>query len=203
MEIDKGTVGWIYKMAHKNLWRVSSIYDLDDLVQDGHLWYLMIVDRYCKRPRTRKHVMALFKTSFMRYLTDLANKRTRYESIEQAFSLYHTIDDGGDMLHGVSDNGAGVLDIEVAAVIAQAPEPVRKVIQALMTDDGAKRFRALDRYRLDGTREVTSERLARIAGIPECSDLLAKIRRYLERGETQNSRHRISNTRYRIIPTPV
>lgn len=74
--LDAGMRGWIVNCAKKNIWRVPTWYDLDDLIQDGFICYCHCRIRYAHIEETR-HFMALVKTSFANHIHDLANKRTR------------------------------------------------------------------------------------------------------------------------------
>lgn len=171
MEMDVGAKRWIEKTARANHWRVSRWIDFEDLVQDGYLWYYATVARYCYRPRTRAHVMALFKRTFTNYLHDLANYKRRLIDVETAFSLIIEAEDKDNSLREgrveVSDDGQAASEMFLLAGLSTAPEPVQRLLTFAASDSGAKALRESP-YRHCacgcGARETTDQRLGRLIG---------------------------------------
>lgn len=74
--LDQGARQWIYKTACKNLWRVSTFYELDDLIQDGFMCFALCREKYSQRVENSKHFMSLLQTVFRNHITDLSNDRS-------------------------------------------------------------------------------------------------------------------------------
>jgi hypothetical protein len=152
------------------------------------MWYLAIVERYGYRPRTRAHMMALFKRSFMNYLHDLANYRKRLIDVEMAISLTLTDEYGVERPLEVSDAGAGADEITMLAALGTAPGPVQTLLSFAATDAGAKALRESPYHFCKcgcGARETTDERLGRLIGASPAFDYRAAIKNFLN-GEPTN-----------------
>lgn len=177
MDTDAGVRGWIYNTARKNYWRVPPWYDLDDLVQDGYWHYARIVTRYSD-VKSRAHMMALFKRTYLNHINDLSKKATKYPQIN-----------AGDLVErspGLFSENAfwdcimwDEGNMDWAGLAAMAPEPIRDVFRLLSSDDGIRRLRSHYRIRRDGTRETFNERLCRLIGIEPTFDLAGALRSYL------------------------
>lgn len=213
--MEQTVYGWIIKTARKNIWRVNAWYDLEDLIQDGVMWYYMTEKRYSKTVKSRSHMMALFKTSFQNYIHDLANPKRQRTPNEVTFS---DLDGGGDGDLSVEDLvdirayrafSIGVASVDVGIVLVDAPERVRAALELLLSDEGAKKLRSA--YRVRGAnqvnndkverarsvrvrvlcvRETLNERLCRLLGYdPKTVNITKEIREYLSGdGEQSNAR---------------
>ena len=62
--------------ARANYWRVSSWYDLEDLIQDGMECYARCKDRY-QFVANQSHFMSLVKKTYINYIHNLAIKKSR------------------------------------------------------------------------------------------------------------------------------
>src|ERR1039458_4539334 len=152
MDIDQGVEGWIYKTSKANLWRVVPLYDLNDLIQEGFLYFCIINHKY-PNVTSRAHMMRLFQRSFINHLHDLAEMRTKRPTPEPL-----TIENGGEMI-------SGFLDAAFQTFIAQAPAHIRSVLVLFNTEDGCRKLRAAHRIRPGGTRETRNERWCRLIGV--------------------------------------
>lgn len=177
MRIDRAAQRWLYQYAARNLWRVSGWYDLDDLVQEGLLYWHKVVTHYRDTVTERPHMMRLFQTTYRNRIHALSLERTKRLSDEtgkvvsevpflgdEEFSMKHSGRsrfDGGDR---VSDNGEQAAEIEFNGLMANAPEPLRRLFVVLQKDDGPKRLRSIYRMYGDGTRETFNQRLASLIG---------------------------------------
>lgn len=158
--LDEGMKRWIYNQAHRNLWRVSGWVDIDDLIQDGFMCYVICKARY--QPKNRDHFMSLVKITFINHITDLANKRTR--TPESPICDIAEAGNDQELLENLA--GSDNTDAEVISILARASKEVRLILSVISTDAGAAMLRQPVPIRPDGTRETTNERFCRVAGIP-------------------------------------
>ena len=184
--MDEGVIGWIYKTALKNHWRVARWMDLDDLVQEGYLCYCIVEERYVDAKDVRQR-MALLKTVFTNRLHDLANNRTRLVDAglaEYCFTdLTPVYEDGESNIESIV---AALADpdsrsAELSVVLAGASEYVRSALKLFTTDDGLNRLRSAYRLRRgEGDhliRETFNERLCRLIGCdPDKVNVASELR---------------------------
>lgn len=178
--MDDGARGWLFRTATKNYWRIARWYDLDDLIQDGYVCYCKVLQRY-PDATDAPHRMALFKRTYMNWITDLANKRTK--------SVQETLDcdaqsaadlDGPPMsfLAGVPCPQSGMVELD--ALMASAPEVVRRALALFTTEEGRRAMRAAYRLRADGTRETMNDRVCRLLGLAGSTfDVVGAVRQWL------------------------
>lgn len=182
MDMDLGAKLWIRKTCKANHWRVSRWIGLDDLVQDGYMWYFATVARYGYRPRTRAHIMALFKRTFINYLHDLSNYKKKLIDVETAISMTIADEAGIERTIEVSDEGASADEITLLAALTTAPEPVQRLLSFAATDAGAKALRESPyRFCKCGcrARETTNQRLGRLIGRSGTFDYQKAVTRFL------------------------
>lgn len=150
-EMDKVAIGWMINYAMANKWRVEPLYDLDDLIQEGHLWWREILRRY-PTAKTPSHLMSLFKLAYHHHITNLANKRTKEKTVTSFFELE-----------------PNVLELEGATfhlLTKQAPQKVRAVLELFTSEEGLKRLRRCRHLRRpNGTRETANEFLRRMTKV--------------------------------------
>jgi hypothetical protein len=177
--LDEGLKRWIINKARKEHWRISSWYDLADLIQDGYLCYAKCRRRYTflttknhPGPDDKRRFMALLKAAFTNHIHTLSNKRC--PELSEAW-LVHS--DGAPMTleecAPVEEAGA-----ELAAQVAALPEHLLALIAHLSSlDDGMyKRERHSGRHKL---RETTEENVRRMLGLPESSGIFAELTAHL------------------------
>lgn len=179
MEIDEPCRIWMTNYARKNYWRVAAWVSIDDLIQDGYLtWYRIVSGQKLSGPRQpgepvssmvsyqwitdRPHIMSLFKTAYMNYVTDLANGRTNRAPFEIPVEDYMDAPD--------TDTAC--------ALIIGAPKEVQAVLQVLNTEEGREELAADYPVRADGTRETTNERFQRLTGLT--GKITKAVRTYFE-----------------------
>jgi hypothetical protein len=166
--MDQGVVGWIYKAARENLWRVSGHIDFDDLVQDGFLFWTRILNRY-PNVTHRPHQMALFKTAFNNHIHDLSKKKSRLELVNES-----DMDVPLDFMLEGDDPGQ---DPDLSFIVAQLPPALMRVLARMLEGSDAAPYR----LRLDHSRETTNERLCRFAGLdPSKRDVQSAVLQYLQ-----------------------
>lgn len=165
MRIDEYLKRWIKIHASRNHWRVAHWMDLDDLIQDGLVLWLHVATRYKDTVSERAHMVSLFQTSYIRHVHALANKRTAAVTEVQWTNLMAS-SDGEDVVDEpacLSDNGDGAAETELRALLAKAPEPLRKLLDFFEHGE-VWRLTKLYRRRYGGLRETFNERLARLTG---------------------------------------
>jgi hypothetical protein len=163
--MDQGVRGWIFKTARENMWRVSSSYELSDLMQDGFLIWHRVCVKY-PNVTVQKHRMGLFKTAFTNHIHDLSKKRTRLELVRES-DLGTTME---VMLEG-EDPGS---DPDLAFIVRQLPPALMRVLSCVIESNSPHRLR------LDHSRETTNERLCRLAGLdPTKRNIHTAVLQYL------------------------
>ena len=170
LEMDEGARKWMYKYIHKNYWKVAGFMEFEDLLQEGYLCYYATKDRYYDHAEKYNnvpveninHLMALFQRSLFSQIVDLAKKRTKFAAETPSDDL-----SSSDLLPAVEDS----------TIIAHAPEPIQKVLRALMNKpEELRKSYAIKQ----GRRETTNERLCALANLDAAQfNLPQMIRNYL------------------------
>lgn len=164
MNMDKSAVGWLYKTAHKQFWRVADWYEFDDLVQDGYLCWLKVQQRYVETGAATdpKHVMSLFQRSYINYIHGLASHKLQQIDCPSV---------DGELRSAEIDGWQAV-----EFLMAEAPSRLKAAAGGL-----AKLGNGRSRRRSNGTRETTKERLCRAIGFDpeETGNLRDELRAYL------------------------
>lgn len=109
--------GYVVNFLNRNHWRVQGYLDRDEVMQESYLTYLRLVDKY---PDVEaKHLMALYKTAWGNYFTDLANASSRQpKQISQVSEEVESVEYVGEL------ENSGFLRI----LIAQAPAEIKQVL---------------------------------------------------------------------------
>lgn len=183
MDMDQGVRGWIVITARKNFWRVSSYYELDDLVQDGFLHFCRLRRRYPK-VRDRAQMMALFKRTYLNHINDLSNRKTRSveriaSSLDQLMELAEHPNEFGQILkHPSAMICLG--DCDWAEFLAATPKRFRGILDMLVrSSEGPRMLWGPYRVRRGGTRETTQERIFRLFKLDAGSEIFEELRSYL------------------------
>lgn len=146
MEMDAAAKGWMFKTAKENFWRVAGDMEFNDLLQEGYFSWARCCRLYPldRRPQMMSKFMIAYHNEIHRY----AKKRLEHAHVMLAGEIPDTIVEG-----------TGLMEL-----LAHAPKPFRRIVDALQSDEGARLMRAPFRVRRDGTRERTDERMARVLG---------------------------------------
>lgn len=181
--MDAGARAWLVTVTCDHFWRVAAWYEFDDLLQDGHLIWWRVIQRYetePKRVRSRGHLMALFKRSYLNHLHRLSNKKRSASSEVPVLNLVPFINDPEQYealgaVTSVRDECS-----EFDRCIAEAPGPLRELLGRMVAGVGAEGWRSEHRVYADGTRQTRGQKFCRILGIPDDGGLLASsLRAYL------------------------
>lgn len=171
--LDQGLERWIFKTATKNFWRVAGGYELEDLIQDGYVVWVTCRNRY-RHVMDKPHFMALFKTSYINHITDLANKRTKLASIDCGMP---------DVELSVLNRMLG-LEAEattLATLLEHAPPLIKKAFALFCTESGRAKL-AGEFERINGVRETTNQFLCRMLGAdPARVNVPQMMKQYLAR----------------------
>ena len=176
MHLDEGAVAWTYKIARKNMWRVCSWYDLDDLVQDGYLHFFRVARKY-DNVRSPAHIMSLFKVTYTNHIHDLSKKRTKELPELLVCDLINTDEDEApfwESLLGVDHEFATTF-----TAIVRASLPVCELLRNIASQRGIKTLRSRCRVLGDGTRETINTKLCRIARCDPQYDLVGALKEVL------------------------
>lgn len=161
---DEGARGWLVKYSTNNHWRVNQCRDLDELIQDGYLWYAIVRDRY-PQAVDKPHIMRLFQVTFINHVHDLSKHQSRLASI-----IDHSVDlhnPATEALHKPVDMGDGYF------IPQSAPWYVHAFLRLLCSPEGPSQLRRPYRVRMSGVREMTHHRLCRLIGAdPLCTPTL-------------------------------
>lgn len=192
--MDVGAERWLINAARRYFWRVKHVYDeVVDLIHEGYVCWYYVGDRY-EFPRSLKPVqreygrlMNLFKVTFVNRVHELAasGKDKSYNIVMSRlrditgpdgdrltepqiaeFLLYRNNSDLGD-------------SSEVDRFIIEASEPVRSVLQFLVSEEGQEKMRRPYRRRADGTRETANERILRNTKVVAKGDIRRTVKQYL------------------------
>jgi hypothetical protein len=148
--MDQGAKLWVYKTARKNLWRVSGHIGMEDLLQDGMMFWHRIGIKYPNVTHL-PHKMALFKTAFTNHIHDLSKNKSKIDFVTES--------DMDVTLDTLVEQEDPAQDPDLGFVIAQLPPAIMRVLERFHKSDPPYRLR------LDGTRETDNERACRIAGV--------------------------------------
>lgn len=157
MEMDEVARRWLYKTAKKNYWRVAAWYDLDDLIQDGYMWWVSRVKKY-PHITDPPHMMLMFQLRYIQHLHELSNKKTKQNFESTASSLMSEHNDKNP-LEAASDETDTIENY-----ISEAPEAISRVLKSLW-DESNKTLRSVYRIHRDGSRETLNERFCKLAGV--------------------------------------
>lgn len=176
IEIDAGAQGWITKTARRNYWRVCQWYELDDLIQDGVLYFYKIANRY-PDVTNKAHLMRLFQVSYINYIHDLAKQKTRQPDARVS-DLFANVVDEFTALDNIAPAQPEMSYLQV--LIDEAPQAVRSVLKLLESDAGRQQLKSRYRIRENGHRETLNERLHRLTGIDLDIDLPHELTAYFQ-----------------------
>jgi DNA-directed RNA polymerase specialized sigma24 family protein len=178
LDLDEPARLWIYKIAHKQFWRVSRWYEFDDLVQDGFMKFYHVRAHYPK-VKDQPHLMALFKVAFLNHIHLLASRRTN--SAEACFLT--------DLAAGMSLQADHELDVADAVgppqepyallftALCNAPAPVVRLLEKIASEPRSLALSAAYRKRRDGTKETLNQRLCRLVKLdPATTDMVSMIK---------------------------
>jgi hypothetical protein len=164
--MDMGARRWLVKTAYRHLWRVHSFYDIDDLIQDGHMMYALVVQRY-PQAKDPPHIMRLFQITFLNHIHDLSKHQSRMAALVDTTVDIH---DENVMSYSSSifrqhGKAAAMVDHGDAYFIPQAaPWYIHAFLRLLCDPWGQQQLRSQYRIRLSGVRELTHDRLCRMIG---------------------------------------
>jgi hypothetical protein len=167
--MDKGAVGWMYRYAHKNYWRVAAWVDFDDLVSEGLECYYYVLRHYPK-VKDRPHIMRLFQLTYRSRIEDLAKRSSRQPDQCMGDVIFQ------EELH-VPDPETTTL----TTLINQAPPQLRAVLALFLNPETVTRLN--EPYANNGHRETLNERLLRLTGCTQSIDLMKSLREYLISGD--------------------
>lgn len=172
--LDAGVRGLIVNMATKNFWKVASWYELDDLIQDGYMCYAKVRRAYPKIKEVR-HLTALFKTTFSRFIIDLAAKKRLGEELVLS-QMAAPDSDGSQELESLL--GSQPEEQTAMVLLHSMPSELRALWRFLRSEDGRTRLRQ-PRRKVAGVRETTNEHLCRLLGFdPDMVNFEAMARQH-------------------------
>lgn len=166
MEMDAGARNWTITTARNNKWRVPDWMGIDDLVQDGYVHWARLLARYPEVVE-RKHLMALYKTTYTRYLHGLSVQKTLNPEVRLLDVDQWAINEAQALEYRTDPE-----PFQNPTLVTHAPEPIRGFFSLT-----PEQLRRPYRRRVTGRRETYNEKLCRHVGV-KC-DLLGQLRQYL------------------------
>jgi hypothetical protein len=152
---------WSAKFIKNNKWRCDRIYDFEDLMQEAHLIFLRISDKY-PRIIDPRHFMGLYKVALSNWFNDRASYMQRHG---QAVDL--GIDPMELCMGHIEEGHAGLLSI----LLEEAPQELRLALALLAENPEALRTETPTA----GQRENLNMKLRRILGLSAAFDLKALL----------------------------
>lgn len=195
-DMDAGAKAWLAITAKEHYWRVADWMEIDDLIQDGNMCWQRIVAKYedrdyttitgvvtkgTPRVRSRRHLMGLFKISYLNHINNLSKTATRCRVEVRAYDLVKSLG-SEDLVWDQLQIGGRIEEQELQdfeRLVAEAPSSLQTIFRTLMAMDARRTFSAAYRvYR--NHRETLNERLCRVAGLDATGiDLVGQLRAYL------------------------
>jgi hypothetical protein len=152
---------WSAKFIKNNKWRCDRIYDFEDLMQEAHLIFLRISDKY-PRIIEPKHFMGLYKVALSNWFHDRASYMKRHG---QAVDL--GIDPMELCMGHTGEGHTGLLNL----LLEEAPQELRLALTLLAENPEALRTDT----KQAGQRENLNMKLRRILGLSAAFDLKALL----------------------------
>lgn len=119
---------YVLHFLRDNYWRVEDLLSYDDTLGEAQLQFWRTVSRLTRRGciiENEKHMMALFRTSWSRHFTTLANKNSQQiKMVTITDPTYNYIE---ETIAGCTDNDGYVLSL-----IATAPDEIRQGIMLML-----------------------------------------------------------------------
>lgn len=171
----KGPIeGWTVNYTKPLFWRVESIMEWRDLLQEAYIVFMRCEARYPLLD-TPQHFMSLYQRAWKNHLTDLSNEATR---LRRFVSDTSELEDGEVIPH----EGVGDLDCEgaLSILLRQAPDEVRRVINLMLNapqellDIVLADWKGHDARRKDGG----GRRINRALGFPDHVDVYRMVEDY-------------------------
>jgi hypothetical protein len=180
---DKTLVGWLYRYARKNYYRVAHYMELTDLQQEYYKVYTRCFYRY---PNTKnRHLMALVRRSVINHTHDLARRGKTLKNFVLETDLPNdALIDLGPEFSPIErlEEAEARSDLQgILMVIAEAPTTeVRSILVTFLTEGVAFLSRPIiDRLRL--ASETPCEYICRVLGWEPvvAKNALYQTRKYL------------------------
>ena len=163
---------WAAKMAHNNVWRTLPLHDVEDLMQDAYLYFMLVKERY--NPGNARHFMSLFMRCFYNHIQNLARDRMRQN---ETHLVIETADGEIDYLQELCEDQTALVALHVKLAVMDAPTEVQSVLNALT--DPEYSYKPKKRRRGRG-RETPNQFLCRIAGLNARKiDVVGQIKEWL------------------------
>lgn len=150
-------IGWTRKFVVQNKWRTETINDIDDLMQDAHVVFLRLCEKY---PRVVEPAlfMGLYKTALWRHFMDRGRKLKNDILITRHLALEVVAQ--APELKSYNDG-------PILSLLSDGPPEIRQLLSFLSDDTNLAKLREPQRKRCDHTpRKNIDQRLSSMLGIP-------------------------------------
>lgn len=198
LEWNGPTERWTKKFISQNIWRFT-LHEYSDLVQEAHVVFLKITQRYTEESVRRKYPQQVDSLGFDKFVTKcqmaayVSSLRNRFHDLAKdsgariwnamrrdpaAFEHYEeqgTVRSDDVVYVADQHDYMGELSIQLDL---ERNTNMNKLLASSSWDDGKKRIRRCI-TRSDGTRETTNEMLVRLAGVRPSINMRRTVRQFL------------------------
>lgn len=118
---------WAIQTALRNRWRVTPLYDLDDLIQEAIIVFLKCQAKYTS-VTDPPHFMRLFQIALINRITTLANKRTK-----RGYGITESLT---DLTPAQARDSSGIAEVELEDLLESVQcGPIRELVIQLIKSE--------------------------------------------------------------------
>lgn len=173
--------GWTKNYLKSNFWRISRIYQYDDIMQDSYVLFMELKNRYGGTVDNARWFMSLYQRSFINMFTDLSNVNTNEEHTTPISHLgkSYTEEDDDDLFFDTqlgTEENEGYLEI----MLKQAPDEIKTVLNIILNSPTEMRENLIQAWKAHGKKkDFGNEHLCLMAGLdPKKVDIVQSISTY-------------------------
>lgn len=190
---DAGVRGHIVNLAQRNAHRLAG-YEIDDLVQEGYLCYLLVKNRYVgkrgkrmadgrrrrylppKRPDAiaRRHFMKLLQRTITNRFHSIAKRQSRSTEVVAADLI---APDQPEVRFWETLFPAEPEQATAAALLQTAPDPIQQLFRFMVEELVAPPYRRFGLSR-SAPRETTNQYYSRHLNLPYGFDLVGMVQKH-------------------------
>lgn len=123
--------GFVKNYLRKHFWRVDRFREMDDVIQDSYELFLILKNRYQDKVDNPAWFMALYRVSFVNFITNMSYKNSRSHAEVYQGSLSLNLEDVEvidffSIMGDLENNGYS------RVLLRQAPSEVKSVINLML-----------------------------------------------------------------------
>lgn len=173
--------GYVVNFLRTNFWRVQGSMEFQDCMQEAHLVFLRLADRYGVLD-TPQHFMGLYKRAWYNHFTDLSHIDTKFR-VEVSESQLATEEDGGMAYVSLVESIIGETDCAgyITIMLQQAPADVRTVLSFFVVAPQELVDLTFSSWRKSRRKkEGGNNMLCHVLGFAPGTDLLGRVAAYFK-----------------------